>query len=195
MLSLTDIVKKGGGFLHFKDNKEEIKRRTAFAVLIVFTAVLQNTGGLFPKIFGAGAMLLVPLTVCIAMFENDVGGMMFGLLSGVIWDFYSPYTDGFYAIILIAAGYAGSFLIARYMRNNVVTATVYCAVASFLCATLYFLIFILSKSGEGAGRAYLRFYLVSVIYTVLLTPLYYFFVRMIAVKFMKEDTEAEDERL
>lgn len=178
--------------MHFKDNKEEIKRRAAFAALIIFTAVLQNTDGLFPKIFGVGAMLLVPLTVCIGMFENDVAGMLFGLLSGVIWDFYSANTDGFYAIVLVTAGYACSFLIARYMRNNVVTATVYCAVTSFICATLYFLIFSLPKAGSGAGEAYLRFYLVSIIYTVLLTPLYYFFVRAIAVKFMREEKEAEE---
>lgn len=181
--------------LHFKDNKEEIIRRVIFALLILFTAVLQNTDGLFPKIYNCRAMLLIPLTVCIAMFENDMGGMMFGLIAGVVWDFYGANTDGFYAVILVAAGYACSFLIARYMRNNFVTAVFYSTVVSFLCATLYFLLFVLPAAGAGAGELYLKFYLAGVLYTVALTPLYYFFVRMIAMKFRKEEAQAEDERL
>lgn len=181
--------------MRFKENKEIIKRRVVFALLIVLTAVLQNTDGLFPKINHAPAMLLVPLTVCIAMFENDVGGMFFGLLSGVIWDFYSVRIDGFYAIILVSAGYACSFLIARYMRNNFVTATVYSLIVSVLCSTLYWLFFILPLGSAGAGSLYASHYLVSALYTIALTPLYYFFVRMIALKFRKEETEATDERL
>lgn len=180
--------------MRFRENREEILRRTVFTVLIIFTAILQNTNGLFPKIHNAPAMLLIPLTVCIAMFENDVGGMVLGLISGIVWDFYGAHT-GFYAFILVAAGYACSFLIARYMRNNFVTAIVFTAVVSFVCATLYWLIFVLVLGGDGAGRLYFGFYLVSALYTTLLTPIYYFFVRMTAQKFRKEETEAEDEKL
>lgn len=181
--------------MHFKENKEEITRRAVFALLIVFTAVLQNTGGLFPKIGGVSPMLLVPLTVCIAMFENDMGGMMLGLFAGVVWDFYSARVDGLYAILLMAAGYACAFLIARYMRNNFVTAIVYTLIASLVCSALYWLIFVLPLGTQGAGTVLLRYYLTSVAYTTLLSPLYYFFVRMIALKFRKEETEASDERL
>lgn len=181
--------------MRFKENKEEIKRRAVFALLIVLTAVLQNTKGLFPKIGGTGAMLLIPLTVCIAMFENDVGGMLLGLLSGVIWDFYSVRVDGFYAIILVSAGYACAFLIARYMRNNFVTATVYTFTVSLICSVLYWLFFVLPLGTPGAGKIFTTQYLIGVLYTTALTPLYYFFVRMIAVKFKKEETEPTDEKL
>lgn len=181
--------------MHFKENKEEIKRRAVFALLIIITAVLQNTNGLFPRIAGAPAMLLIPLTVCIAMFENDVGGMLFGLAAGVVWDFYSSHAAGFYGIILVTAGYACAYLIARYMRNNFVTATVYSFVTSFVCATLHFLIFTLPLGTQGAGGVYLKHYLVSVAYTTVLTPLSYSFVRMTASKFKKEESEPTDEKV
>ena len=45
------------------------------------------------------------------------------------------------------------------------------------------------------GALYVRRYLLCAGYTVLLTPLYYYFVRMIALKFRKEEKEAADERL
>lgn len=181
--------------MHFRENKELIIKRAVFVVLIVFTAVLQNTKGLFPTLFNVPPMLLIPLTVCIAMFENDMGGMLFGLLSGVVWDVYASRIDGFYAIILVSAGYACSFLLARYLQNNFVTATVFSALVSLVSVTLYWLIFVLAMGSGGAGILYAKYYLVSAAYTTALTPLYYFFVRMLAMRFKKEVAPAAEERL
>lgn len=180
--------------MRFRENKEEIIRRAVFALLILFTGMLQNTRGLFPTFFGAAPLLLIPLTVSIAMFENDMGGLFMGLISGVVWDFCSVRADGFYPIILVITGYACSFLIARYMRNNFVTAIVYTLISSFICVTLYWLIFVLPLGTQGAGRLYAKLYLVSAVYTTVLSPLYYFFVRFLALKFRKEETQAEDEK-
>lgn len=130
-------------------------------------------------------MLLIPLVISIAMFERDVAGMMFGLFAGFAWDFYSAHVDGYYAIFLACTGYACSYLISRYMRNNIVTALVYSSFFSFLCASLYWLLFSVRGGGSGVGTLYLRVYLVSVLYTVVLTPLYYYFIRAIALKFKK----------
>ncbi len=177
--------------MHFSENKEEYKRRAIFALLILFTAILQNTKGLFPKIENASAMLLIPLVISIAMFERDVAGMMFGLFAGFAWDFYSAHIDGYYIIFLTCTGYACSYLISRYMRNNIVTAIVYSSFFSFLCATLYWLIFSVHASGSGTGEMYLKVYLVSVIYTVALTPLYYYFIRAIALKFKKPQSQQD----
>lgn len=177
--------------MHFSENKEEYKKRAIFALLILFTAILQNTNGLFPKIGNASAMLLIPLTVSIAMFERDVPGMMFGLLAGFAWDFYSAHIDGYYIIFLTCTGYACSYLISRYMRNNIVTAMVYSSVFSFLCSGLYWLLFSVRGSGSGVGMLYVKIYLVSTLYTVALTPLYYYFIRAIALKFKKPQAQQD----
>ena len=175
--------------MHFAENKEEYKRRAIFALLIVFTAILQNTNGLFPKIGNASAMLLIPLVVSIAMFERDVAGMLFGLFAGFVWDFYSAHVDGYYIIFLTCVGYACSYLISRYMRNNIVTAMVYSLVFSFLCVTLYWLFFIVFNSVSGVWTLYDRIYLTSAVYTVALTPLYYYFIRAIALRFKKTQAQ------
>lgn len=174
--------------MHFVENKEEYKRKAIFALLIVFTAILQNTKGLFPKIGNASAMLLIPLVISVAMFERDISGMMFGLFAGFVWDFYSAHIDGYYIIFLACVGYACSYLISRYMRNNIVTAMVYSLVFSLLCSTLYWLFFVVFNSVEGAWTLYYRIYLTSTVYTVALTPLYYYFIRAIALKFRKPQT-------
>lgn len=171
--------------MHFAENKEEYKRRTIFALLTVFTAILQNTNGLFPKISNASAMLLIPLVISIAMFERDVVGMMFGLFAGFVWDFYSSQVDGYYIIFLTCVGYTCSYLISRYMRNNIVTAIVYSSVFSLLCVTVYWLLFVVLNFVDGSFMLYYKIYLPSAVYTVLLTPLYYYFIRAIALRFQK----------
>ena len=91
--------------MKFADNKNLYIRRALFAVLIVLTAVFQHTKGAVPSIFGARAFLLIPLAVCISMFEKSMGGLSFGILAGILWDAATVRGDGFYAIMLAGAGY------------------------------------------------------------------------------------------
>lgn len=165
--------------MHFKENKEEYKRKGIFLLLIIFTSILQNTGGLFPKVFSASAMPVIPLIVCIAMFEKEMTGMSLGLVAGILWDFASARMDGFYSVILTLTGFFCSYLIRRYMRNNIVTAVVYTVSASLGCSFAYWIFFVVMGGAEGAGMLLLNKYLLSVVYTVVFTPVYYYFVRMI----------------
>lgn len=166
---------------------EEYMKRAMYVLLTVFTAILQNTDGLFPKIQNVPAMLLVPLVVCISVFEKPVTGMLFGLLAGFCWDFYSGVFDGFYIILLTLSGYACSMLINRYMRNNIVTAMVFSLSLSLFCSMLYWLLFILLPGTDGALLLVTKIYLPCALYTAALTPLYYYFVKMIWQKHQKEE--------
>lgn len=172
--------------MHFKENIEEYKRNGIFLLLIIFTAILQNTNGLFPKIYNASAMLIIPLVVCISMFEREMTGMALGLTAGMIWDFYSARMDGFYSVLLTLAGFFCSYLIRRYMRNNIVTAVVYTGICSFFCVMAYWVFFILIGDTQGAGMLLVNKYLPSALYTLVLTPIYYYFVKMISFKYRKE---------
>lgn len=172
--------------MRFKENIEEYKRKGIFVLLIIFTAILQNTHGLFPKIYNASAMLIIPLVICIAMFENEITGMALGLTAGLLWDFYSARMDGFYAVLLTLAGFFCSYLIRRYMRNNIVTAVVFVGVCSFACVFSYWLFFVLIGGTDGAGILLLKKYLPSALYTLILTPIYYCFVRMLSLRFREE---------
>ena len=91
--------------MKFADNKNLYIRRILFVVLIVLTAVFQHTKGAVPSLFGAKAFLLIPLTVCISMSEKSMGGLSFGVLAGVLWDFATVRGDGFYAVMLALAGF------------------------------------------------------------------------------------------
>jgi len=164
------------------ENKKIIIRRAAFAGLILCTAVLQNTAGLFPEIFGVRAMLLIPAVVCIGMHERDIPGLFYGLFAGLVWDAFSAGPHSFNAILLMTAGFVCGALIGTVMRNNLMTALLLTAGTVFIYNTLYWLAAYVFKSYAGAFNAYITFYFPSMIYTVILMPVFYYIVKGIKNK-------------
>ena len=100
------------------ETKKIVIRRAIYAGLILLTAVMQNTTGLFPEIFGVRAMLLIPAVVCIGMHERDIPGLFYGLLAGVVWDAFSAGPHSFNAVLLMTFGFVCGALIGTIMRNN-----------------------------------------------------------------------------
>ena len=87
--------------MRFASSRNIYIRRTLTAVLVFLTALFQHSG-FIPELFGAPAMVLIPLTVCIAMFERSIPGMCFGVLAGLLWDFAISGGDGFFSVMLTA---------------------------------------------------------------------------------------------
>lgn len=165
--------------MKFADNKNLYIRRVLFVVLIVLTAVFQHTKGAVPSLFGAKAFLLIPLIVCISMFEKSMGGLSFGVLAGVLWDFATVRGDGFYAVMLALAGYTAGAAVAYIMRNNIFSALLLSAGASAFVSIGYWVIFILLKGYEGAWGVLFSFYLPSALYSFIFTAGYYYLVSAI----------------
>lgn len=165
--------------MKFADNKNLYIRRALFVVLIVLTAVFQHTKGAVPSVFGARAFLLIPVAVCISMHEKSMGGLSFGILAGVLWDFATVRGDGFYAVMLALAGFTAGAAVAYIMRNNIFSALILSAGASAFVSIGYWLVFILLKGYEGAWEILFSFYLPSALYTFIFTAVYYYLVRAI----------------
>ncbi len=164
------------------ENKNIYIRRAVFAVLVLFTASIQNTDGLFPEIFGVRAMLLIPAVVCISMHERDIPGIFFGLFAGLLWDAFSAGQHNFNAIMLTTIGFICGALIGSIVRNNLVTALLFTSTAVFVYNTVYWLTAYLFHFYAGSFRVYFAFYLPSCIYTIAVMPAFYFLVRFIKNK-------------
>lgn len=171
-----DYIGKLGG-------KKTVERRAVLIALAVLTFVFQNTGGLFPSPFGIKAILLIPLTICIAMFEREFAGIFFGLLSGVMIDSFSSQSVVFNSLFFTVIGFTAGALITYLMRNNLLCATIMTAVASVFYSTLSFVVYSAFDPIENHFIFFLRYYLSSAIFTVLMTPVYYIIVRAIFKEF------------
>ena len=163
----------------FADNKNLYIRRALFVLLIAATAVFQHTGGAIPVIFSAKAFLLIPLTVCIAMNEKSMGGLSFGILAGVLWDFATVRGDGFYSVVLALAGFVAGVAVTYLVRNNVFAAVLLSLGACTFVTTAYWFVFIFMRGYEGAFSMLLSFYLPSGLYSLAFTAVYYYLVKAI----------------
>ena len=67
-----------------KEKKQVYLRWGILAVIILLVSLLQNTGGLLPRIYSVSAMPLIPLVVCIAMLEREMAGACFGMFAGML---------------------------------------------------------------------------------------------------------------
>lgn len=164
------------------ENKNKILRRIIMVVFMAVTFLFQNTGGLFPAPAGVHAILLIPLTVCISMFEREFAGLFFGLFAGAMLDSFSADSICFSSVALTVVGFACGALITYLMRNNLLCATILTVLFTFLYNTLYFLFYCAFGGEAHPIYIYFRYFFLSVIYTCLFTPLYYFIIREISKK-------------
>ncbi len=148
-----------------------------FVLLIFFVAILQNTPHLFPAVFGAHAFLLIPLVVCIAMFERDLASTIMGIFAGALWDVYAAWGDGFNAMFLMLIATIVGLLINYLMRNNLSSAMLLGGVSIIAYIVIHWFIFIVCRGIAGAFKLLLTFYLPSAIYTVVFVPVFYIIMR------------------
>ena len=161
------------------------KRRIAFAVLIFILAVMGKSG-FIPKFSSVSPMLMVPLTVIIALYEKSVPGMAFGVLCGALWDLTATTPDGFYTVLLAAAGFICGSVSTFFVRTNLFSALLLTFFTASGCSLLHWGMFFLWKGYDGAFGVIFSYYLSSVIYTLILSVIIYYIITYI-VKRTKEN--------
>ncbi len=164
------------------EKKALYERRALFAVLLIVFAVLQNTPHLLPGILGAHALILIPLAVCLGMFEKAVVAALFGALAGVFWDVTVASGDGYNAMILMLFATISSVLISYLMRNNISTALLLSFAAIIIYMLLHWFIFVVCSGATGGFVTLFTFYLPSAIYTAVFAPLIYILLRALLRK-------------
>lgn len=164
--------------MRFASSRNIYIRRTLTAVLVFLTALFQHSG-FIPELFGAPAMVLIPLTVCIAMFERSIPGMCFGVLAGLLWDFAISGGDGFFSVMLTAVGFVTGALVTFVFRNNIRAALLLSFGALTVCNVFHWLMFIVRKGYEGGFELLFSRYIPSVFYSLIFVFIYYFIVSLI----------------
>ncbi|MBQ7837992.1 MAG: rod shape-determining protein MreD [Clostridia bacterium] len=165
--------------------KKLITRRLCLALILLLLSVLQNTDGFFPQIFGVRALILIPAVVCMAMYERDIWGMLLGLFAGALWDITASGAS-FNALYLLTVGFVCGTLINTIMRNNVVTAMILSTLATLIYNIGYWAVSFVGGGMDNAGFILIRYYLPSILYTMLFIPLTFITVRAVEKKFAVE---------
>lgn len=154
------------------DRKKWIRWSLYAAELLLLFAV-QETPGLIPFLMGAKPMLVLASSLTIAMVEDCVPAMAFGILAGLLADFGGGVTMGVHALVFALLCFFLSGLCGTRIRIQLFTSILMglwsCALAVLLDWALLYVI----PGYDLAAYALLSAYLPIYFYTLLTIPLCY----------------------
>lgn len=163
-------------------NHFRVVKYITFSIEILLALIIQSTPYLLPEVFGGKAILLVPLAFSIAVFEEEIPAVIFGAVCGLLIDSGYSGPIGFYAITLAITCYIISFLMANYVRTNLLTAMLTALAAVPVVIFLQFIFYYLLMEYDDAWGFFARHYISRIIYTLAFMPVFYGLNRFIAVR-------------
>jgi len=149
----------------------KLMRYLAYTLEIFIFFMLQQTPGLFPEIFGARPILLIPVAIMIAMFEPQIPAVAFGVFSGIMMDFGFGGILGIHALILTFLCYAVSTISRTVLRVNLGTAIITAIWTTAIVILLGWFFQYFLKGYTAPLYALTSRYFSRFCYTVLLSPI------------------------
>lgn len=164
-------------------NKTKLKRYTLYVVVLVLAHLFQNSIQIFPEVLGVRPVIIIPLALCIAMYEGEFKGALVGLFAGALWDTVTVTADGYNAAFLMIMCAACGMLLRIFWRNNIITFAIINAATLVLYFFTRVLFFYVAQGVDGAEALIIRCYLPMALYSFLLTPLWFVLVGAINKKY------------
>lgn len=163
-----------------------VVRYMAYVLELLVLFMVQETPGMLPTILGVRPVLLLPAAVTIAMFEEEIPAMSFGILAGLFCDFGLSGTLGFHALVLAILCFFVSVVTHVYFQTNLVTAVLTGMLAIGLVVfAQWFFLYTFRYSMEQ--YALVHHYLPKYFYTMLFVPLIYLLNRGLALAVQQDD--------
>lgn len=151
-----------------------------YGVSALIILLMQNAPNFFPTIFYARPTPLVLFVVCVAMFEGPRVGAAIGVLSGLLWDLYSMRVFGFTALQMLFVSVIVALLVQWLLRTNFLSGMLlcFCGVLAQMLVEWFFRYVLFMH--EETMTTLIAVYLPNALYTVLLSPIMYWFVLALA---------------
>jgi len=96
----------------------------AYGLLLLLSALLQTTVLAPIRLLGFTPTLYIAATICVAMFEGEWTGAIFGLVLGYCVDATTAALPGLTALTLLAVGYAAGISARYFMLRRMLSAFV-----------------------------------------------------------------------
>lgn len=162
--------------------KQKTMKYFCYCLMILLADLLQNTGDLFPQIFGARCFLLLPLAIILSMGEDIIASAFMGLFAGLLWDMSGAVHLGFNCIFIAVVCFLSSALVTYIVRDTFITNMICAALVIILYCFLYWLFFIVIKGVDGGETTLFSFYIPCAIYTLILTPVIWLIMKPVKAK-------------
>ena len=157
-------------------------RYMAFLLEVLLCYVVQSTPGLSLEVFGGRPILLVPLALTIAVFEEEIPAITFGVICGLMADSGYSGPVGYYAIMLAVLCYIVSILMENYIHTNLRTTMIIATLSIPIIIFMQFVLFYVAMGYGNVWEYFLSHYVSRMVYTWAFVPLFYAVNRFIAAK-------------
>lgn len=154
-------------------DRKKWMRWALYAVQVLLLFVLQETPGLLPFIMSAKPMLVLAAALTIAMVEDCVPAMAFGIFAGLLADFGGGVPMGYHALVFAVLCFVLSGLCGTRIQIHLFTSIL---MGLWSCAAAVLLDWVLLYVARGyslAAYALLNAYLPIYFYTLLTIPACY----------------------
>lgn len=152
-----------------------------WVVVAIILISLQTTPGLF-AIFGIKPLLIFPLATTFAFFEDDMSAGIYAVFLGAIWDVAAGKSLGFSSSLMLVIAIAISLLVLYLVKQNLINCVILTAAGLFCYDVIYYIFYFLIWGHPGGWTPILYHFIPTFIYTVAITPLFYYGVRFLNQK-------------
>jgi rod shape-determining protein MreD len=157
--------------------------------LLLVVAVVQTSIMPYLTIWGVFPDLPLLVVVGWSLLRGSREGVIWGFVAGIAVDLFSGAPFGAATIALIAAGFLAGLGEATVFRTHILLPLV----AMFLATIVYDLVFLLIVQISGQTVAWVdslsRIILLSAVLNALLTPMIFWIMRLLYVRFGREEME------
>lgn len=166
-----------------KTKIKNISKWVCLSLIIVICFSIMTTGG-----HGrARALLLIPVTIAIAMNNNELVAGIIGAICGMLTDIALDRLIGVNAILFMLIGVFSAFFFLNLVRRNIFNVVIMTAIAAIIHGLLDFFFFYVMWGYAGKSVVFVKIILLSVLLTVIVSPVVYFVVKMLTDLFTEKE--------
>lgn len=149
-------------------------RFLAYSIEILLLFVLGATPSLMPEIFNATPCLLIALALTIAVFEDCIPAMFFGVACGVLTDLGFSNSIGTFTVTLTVVCFILGFCANNLITANFLNVMITSVIVITATLSLNFLFTFVVKGYTNAGVYFVNHYISRIVQTIICTAMLYF---------------------
>lgn len=150
---------------------------TVYSIYLIISYVIMVSPKLL-AISGIKPLLLLPLTVCVSCFEDELSGGVFAIFAGLVWGANeTTLFTGYYSLTLFLCCVICALFIKYFLKMKLVNIMFLCSLSLILYLSTSFFFKYGMWGYEGLLALFVKYYLPSFFYTLFITPVYFFLIQ------------------
>ena len=168
--------------------RRRLLKFTVYAVIVFAAYIIQTTPNLL-DFFGIKPLLVLPMCICLAVFEGEFEGGVFGFIVGLFVDSTSETVFGFNSLVFLVLSVSAGLLAIYVFRRSTMNVMLLCLFAVFIRALLeFFFAFVIYGYPNLEPYFYTQFAPQVVLTSIFAYPFCEFF-RYLHKKFEPDETK------